>query len=83
MGVDCANGECGSMKLPALIHQTTIDRALIDAVDDGHGNLLVPAYEVPDHYTEAGCAYPGLARLNRIGRAWRSELIGRTKCKQS
>ena len=73
------------MKLPVLIRVETIDAALRDAFEDGNGRMLVRSYDVPDHFTVArldGCQN-GLAHLNRIGLAYRAELLTRQPCKRS
>lgn len=67
------------MNLPALIPANRIDEALRHAIEHPSrpGVWLVPAYDVPDHFTAAGEASYGMVKLNRVGLAWRTELLAR------
>lgn len=67
------------MNLPQLLKPDLIDAALLGATEDAQGRMLVPAYDVPDHYTvtRGFGMYDGLAALNRIGLAYRAELLTR------
>lgn len=65
------------MKFPILITAERIEVALLSAIEGADGQWLVPAYDVPDHWTveRVPSVWDGMAALNRVGLEARAQYL--------